>query len=99
MTLKATFQSVFQSVSQQVDQSVSHNNSIGQKSPNNNFSHIRTSSPKTKGHSIPNFRHQLDKDIQNLGEKKVLIDNLLEGNKPGNSNSLNSKIRAKFNVF
>ena len=27
------------------------------------------------------------------------MDNLLEGNKPGNSNSLNSKIRAKFNVF
>ena len=27
------------------------------------------------------------------------MDNLLEGNKPGNSNSLNSKIKAKFNVF
>ena len=82
-------QSVNRSVCQSVCQSVSHNNSIGQKSPNNDFSHIRTSSPKTKGHSIPNFRPWLDKDTQNQGEKKILIDNLLEGNRPGNSNSLN----------
>merc|ERR1711873_230383 len=34
-------QSVNQSVNRSVCQSVSHNNSIGQKSPNNDFAHVR----------------------------------------------------------
>ena len=86
------------SVSQSVSQSVSHNVSLVQNSPNN-FSHIRTSSPKNKGYGIPNFKPQIDKDIQNQGEKEPIMNNLLGGNKPGNSNSLSSKIKAKFNVF
>merc|ERR1711895_427567 len=56
------------SVSQSVSQSVSHNVSLVQNSPNN-FSHIRTSSPKNKGYDIPNFNLQIDKDIQNQREK------------------------------
>ena len=92
-------QSVNWSVCQSVCQSVSHNNSLGQKSPNNDFAHIRTSSPKTKGHSVPNFRPWLDRETQNQGEKKILVDNLLEANKPSNSDNPNSKIRAKYSVF
>ena len=74
-----------------VSQSVSRNISLVQNSPNN-FSHIRTSSPKNKGYDIPNFKPQIDKDIQNQGEKEPIMNNLLGGNKSGNSNSLSSKI-------
>ena len=79
--------------------SVENNISLVQNSPNNKFSHIRTSSPKNTGNNIPNFKPQLDRDIQTQGEKEVRVGNLLEGNKLGNSNSLNSKIKAKFDVF
>merc|ERR1712089_42452 len=79
--------------------SVENDISLVQNSPNNKFSHIRTSSPKNKGYIIPNFKPQLDRDIQNQGEKEVKVGNLLGGNKPSNSNSLSSKIKAKFNVF
>ena len=78
--------------------SVEDNISLVQNSPNN-FSHIRTSSPKNEGCDIPKFKPQIDKDVQNQREKEPVMNNLLGGNKPGNSNGLSSKIKAKFNIF
>ena len=102
-------QAVNRSVQQLVDFSVSQeirgnftvedNISLVQNSPNNKFSHIRTSSPKNKGYNIPNFKPQLDRDIQTQGEKEVRLGDLLEGNKLGNSKSSTLKVRPNLMSF
>ena len=92
-------QSVNRSVHKSDCQSVSLNNSLGQKSPNNDFAHVRTSSPKAKGHSVPTFRPWLDRESQKQGENKIFVDNLLEVDKPSKSDNPSTKIRAKYSVF
>ena len=91
-------QSVNWSVHKSDCQSVSLNNSLGQKSPNKDFAHVRTSSP-TKGHSVPTFRPWLDRETQKQGENEMFVDNLLEVDKPSKSDNPSAKVRAKYSVF
>ena len=88
--------SVNESINESTSKSVSHDSSLVQNS-SNNFSHIKTSSPKNEEYDIPKFKPHIDKDVQK--EKEPVLNNLLGGNRPGNSNGISSKVRAKFNIF
>ena len=88
--------SVNESINESTSKSVSSDSSLVQNS-SNNFSHIKTSSPKNEGYDIPKFKPHIDKDAQK--EKEPVLSNLLRGNRPGNSNGISSKVRAKFNIF
>ena len=91
-----------QSVNNSVDKSGCHsvtpNNSLGQKSPNQDFAHVRTSSP-TKGHSVPKFRPWLDRETEKQGEDEMLVNNLLKVDKPSKSNNPSVRDKAKYSVF
>ena len=96
--------SVSQSVSHSVNESINKSTSKSVSSDSslvqnlyNNFSHIKMSSPKKEGYDIPEFKPYIDKDAQK--EKEPVLSNLLRGNRPGNSNGISSKVRAKFNIF
>ena len=91
-------QSVNKSVHKSGCHSVTPNNSLGQKSPNQEFAHVRTSSP-TKGHSVPKFRPWLDREREKQGENEMLVNNLLEVDKPSKSNNPSVRDRAKYSVF
>merc|ERR1712112_309219 len=75
--------------------SVNPNDSLGQKSPNQDFAYVRTSSP-TRDHEIPKFRPW---ESENHEKDKMFVKNLFKNNKSSKSSSPSAREKAKYSIF
>ena len=75
--------------------SLNPNDSLGQKSLNQDFAYVRTSSP-TRDHEIPKFRPW---ESENHEKDKMFVKNLFKDNKSSKSSSPSAREKAKYSIF